>query len=344
VREHFEQMPFGEPWIEEQAGQDATPYRFTGKELDSETGLMYFGARYYDPRQAQWASVDPALGMRNDPRNCWVYTYGSNSPLVLVDPDGREEVDRTIQFQGQDINIHVDVHQLGSESMVTTPGGRPTPQPTHQFIVDAPPSLQGQVSWVQFLKTTYEYELRTPETVTRLANESVDSEKPRVRSVVALANVQTVTRFWDPRQNRSDPTRVVLGQTGVTRLDQLRTYSARNFMTDSPTIAGAEQVSDDWQGNHYDQFTRRVRIVTDFRAIALFQDALPIAEVEHRQVSQFVIDRSAFFGLRADPFTSGAHGDGDFSNIRNSIVDVHALPGGMPANLRRLREMAPVVQ
>jgi RHS repeat-associated protein len=88
VREHFEQMPFGEPWIEEQAGQDATPYRFTGKELDSETGLMYFGARYYDPRQAQWASVDPALGMELSTRNRWAYSYSWNSPVALIDRDG----------------------------------------------------------------------------------------------------------------------------------------------------------------------------------------------------------------------------------------------------------------
>ena len=33
---------------------------FTGKELDEETGLYYFGARYYDPVRARWASADPA--------------------------------------------------------------------------------------------------------------------------------------------------------------------------------------------------------------------------------------------------------------------------------------------
>ena len=38
------------------------PYRYTSKELDEETGLYYFGARYYDPRTSVWQSVDPILG------------------------------------------------------------------------------------------------------------------------------------------------------------------------------------------------------------------------------------------------------------------------------------------
>ena len=34
---------------------------FSGKELDTETGLYYFGARYYDPRISLWVSADPIL-------------------------------------------------------------------------------------------------------------------------------------------------------------------------------------------------------------------------------------------------------------------------------------------
>lgn len=34
-------------------------YRFSAKELDEDTGLSYFGARYYDPKLSIWLSVDP---------------------------------------------------------------------------------------------------------------------------------------------------------------------------------------------------------------------------------------------------------------------------------------------
>jgi uncharacterized protein RhaS with RHS repeats len=45
--EHVEYFPYGETWVDEQRSQTNLPYRFTGKELDPETGMYYFGARYY---------------------------------------------------------------------------------------------------------------------------------------------------------------------------------------------------------------------------------------------------------------------------------------------------------
>jgi RHS repeat-associated protein len=60
--EHIEYFPFGETWVQEHSNTQRTPYLFTGKELDEETGLYYFGARYYDPRTSLWQSPDPALG------------------------------------------------------------------------------------------------------------------------------------------------------------------------------------------------------------------------------------------------------------------------------------------
>jgi RHS repeat-associated protein len=54
---------------------------FTGKELDEETGLYYFGARYYDAALARWSVTDPA-GQFATP-----YGYAGN-PVSFVDPDG----------------------------------------------------------------------------------------------------------------------------------------------------------------------------------------------------------------------------------------------------------------
>jgi RHS repeat-associated protein len=64
-----------------------TPYKFNGKELDEETGLYYYGARYYDPRISIWYSVDPLAEKHPDYS---AYTYCANNPVVLVDPDGRD--------------------------------------------------------------------------------------------------------------------------------------------------------------------------------------------------------------------------------------------------------------
>ncbi|MCI5197521.1 MAG: RHS repeat-associated core domain-containing protein [Candidatus Electrothrix sp. AW5] len=60
--QHLENFPFGETWVEESTNTQRTPYHFTAKELDEETGLYYFGGRYYDPRTSVWQSPDPILG------------------------------------------------------------------------------------------------------------------------------------------------------------------------------------------------------------------------------------------------------------------------------------------
>ena len=59
---------------------------FTGKELDDETSLNYFGARYLDPMLGVWISVDPAR-QRFSP-----YTYGSNNPISRIDPNGNADL------------------------------------------------------------------------------------------------------------------------------------------------------------------------------------------------------------------------------------------------------------
>jgi RHS repeat-associated protein len=59
-------------------------YRLTGKERDEESGLYFFGARYYAPWIARWWSCDPG-GLTDGPN---LYAYCRNNPLGLHDPDG----------------------------------------------------------------------------------------------------------------------------------------------------------------------------------------------------------------------------------------------------------------
>ncbi|MEK7529571.1 MAG: N-acetylmuramoyl-L-alanine amidase, partial [Patescibacteria group bacterium] len=71
-------------------------------ELDEETKLYYFGARYYDPRTSVWQSADAALGdylngKRGmggvfDSRNLGLYGYAGLNPIILVDPDGNAKI------------------------------------------------------------------------------------------------------------------------------------------------------------------------------------------------------------------------------------------------------------
>ena len=71
------------------------PNKFTGKEHDDDFGLNwdYFGARYYDAVVGRWLGVDPSAARF---ASYTPYNYSLNSPLALIDPDGREPVKRGI--------------------------------------------------------------------------------------------------------------------------------------------------------------------------------------------------------------------------------------------------------
>ena len=77
--------PYGEALVDEHATSFETPWKFNGKELDSETGLYYYGARYYEPTLAVWYGVD-ALAEKYPSMGGYVYCAGN--PVRYVDPDG----------------------------------------------------------------------------------------------------------------------------------------------------------------------------------------------------------------------------------------------------------------
>ena len=77
-----EYVPFGEVFVEERNNIWNTPYLFNAKEFDEETGLYYYGARYYDPRLSLWTSVDPLSGIAP---NYSGYRYCFDNPTKFVD-------------------------------------------------------------------------------------------------------------------------------------------------------------------------------------------------------------------------------------------------------------------
>ncbi|MFV0289776.1 MAG: RHS repeat domain-containing protein [Mangrovibacterium sp.] len=87
VVQHIEYVPFGEVFIEERNNTWNTPFLFNGKELDEETGLYYYGARYYNPRTSIFYGCDPLM---EDYPSWSPYHYCHNNPVNLVDPTGME--------------------------------------------------------------------------------------------------------------------------------------------------------------------------------------------------------------------------------------------------------------
>jgi len=66
------------------SGTITNPFQYTGRELDSETGLYYYRARYYDPSSGRFLSEDPiAFGAGVD-----FYSYVGNNAVLRSDPTG----------------------------------------------------------------------------------------------------------------------------------------------------------------------------------------------------------------------------------------------------------------
>jgi RHS repeat-associated protein len=85
VTQHMQNLPFGEPFIDQRATSYDIRYKFTGKEMDSETGYQYFGARYYNSDISVWLSVDPASELYPNESS---YCFAGLNPIMITDPNG----------------------------------------------------------------------------------------------------------------------------------------------------------------------------------------------------------------------------------------------------------------
>ena len=76
---------FGEE-LENSGSGSAPTYSYTGKELDS-SGLMYYGARYYDPALSRFITADTVYD-GSSPQGLNRYSYVLNNPILYIDPSG----------------------------------------------------------------------------------------------------------------------------------------------------------------------------------------------------------------------------------------------------------------
>ena len=80
-------LPYGELLVDEHSSSEEMPYKFNGKELDEETGLYYYGARYMNPRTSLWYGVDP---LAEKFPSISTLSYCFDNPIKYIDPDGRK--------------------------------------------------------------------------------------------------------------------------------------------------------------------------------------------------------------------------------------------------------------
>jgi RHS repeat-associated protein len=89
VIELSEYQPFGEYSEHDTGGKDdATNVYFTGQERDAESGLYYYGGRYYNPAVARFTTADPFVQFPENPQSLNRYAYAGNNPVNITDPTG----------------------------------------------------------------------------------------------------------------------------------------------------------------------------------------------------------------------------------------------------------------
>ena len=81
-------LPYGELLVDEHTSSEDMPYKFNGKELDQETGLYYYGARYMNPVTSLWCGVDK---LTEKYTNISGILYCHDNPIIRIDPDGNAD-------------------------------------------------------------------------------------------------------------------------------------------------------------------------------------------------------------------------------------------------------------
>lgn len=141
--EFFLYNPWGESLYEWNSGTASfsSPYRFNGKELDQETGLHYYGARYYNPTTSVWLSVDP---LANEFPHLTPYNFVEGNPIMLNDPDGRSADCPTCpdspeyDFFREDSRMWEYDSETGGARRVQTTEFQSTSSGTNQYTISNP--------------------------------------------------------------------------------------------------------------------------------------------------------------------------------------------------------------
>ena len=101
--------------IAQDTGGVDQPFTFTGRELDTESGLYFYRARYYDPATGRFLSEDP-IGTQG--RDVNLYRSVFNNPVNFVDPLGLEGI-YPIPLDGKNYNFPTRCQRICGTIIIT---------------------------------------------------------------------------------------------------------------------------------------------------------------------------------------------------------------------------------
>ncbi len=138
LMETYRYLPYGERYAGTQ-----TPHQYTGKERDAESGLDYFGARYYASAHGRWMSVDPVQSRMFIPQSLNRYGYVLGNPARYVDFDGRMPTCGTSVWRPMSQEAGLVPSLVGAIFLPTECGELEVPQarPTDQHLPHHTPAI-----------------------------------------------------------------------------------------------------------------------------------------------------------------------------------------------------------
>jgi RHS repeat-associated protein len=101
------------PYGLDRTGGTQSKFLYTGQEKDIETGLYYYGARYYDPKLIRFTQPDSIIPDPYDPQQLNRYSYVRNNPLRYTDPTGNY-IDTAVDIVSIGISINDVVNDPGN--------------------------------------------------------------------------------------------------------------------------------------------------------------------------------------------------------------------------------------
>jgi RHS repeat-associated protein len=233
-REEF--YPFGETSF---GAFGKKRYRYVGKEKDEESGLYYYGARYFQPWSCRFISVDPLAGKY---AQLTPYNYADNTPVTDKDIDGK-------QTQSSDISAK-------SNTTSSTPTAQSTPTliiNTNQIKV-----LETKTAVVNYLYSQIKQgvfnlvpcpapnmsEMEIKKTLNTLVN--VDSKNPNVAFVILSDEKIFQIQVQQGVETVKDETKDYIKDKAIDKTKDLVTKaivkSTLNYRFDTKTVAKEELI------------------------------------------------------------------------------------------------------
>jgi len=139
VTQFIAYIPFGETLAEQHADWNS-PYKFNARELDSETGLYYYGNRYYDPKVSIWLGVDP---LAEKYPSISPYVYVANNPVVdKMNGMDVQSVLSIIKQKSAEKSIQLNMVTINSDNVPSSISNLPDLNTGPSFMDFDPPSTE----------------------------------------------------------------------------------------------------------------------------------------------------------------------------------------------------------